>query len=326
MLNIIFVSGVINESHLVYVASYIEKIKVQYNLNFKIYYEYNFRFLSDQKIDTSIVEKWLGQVTYIKHGSCVRTGFRCRIIHLFIGSVGIKPIIQMRLRNLFSKITNVVIDEGIGSVSDINTMKNVYVRERNLSQLQAYLYAFIYLYVKRGFLAKNIWRLFNGITPNEKLMHFIKKKCEPLKVENSSYVLLLTQPWVKLGVLTEREYHDYVLDLIKHVTDANLKLVVKPHPSEDIFLYESLKLNLIRCKTPIELCFDHVYCKSVIGFNSTSLILLNAIYNVPTYRLRYGKLEDIVTFSPQQESLFNKYSSNPMSFVEISKILNASEQ
>lgn len=326
MVDVIYISGVLNESHLVYVASFIDQIKNEGNFNFEIYYENNSRFLSKAKINSSIIEKWLGKVTYVKPGKSIRVGYRKEIFHLFIGSVGIKPVLLMRKNNITCKISNIVIDEGIGSVSDIHTMHKVYMRERKINSFRAYLYAFLYIYLKRGILAKQIWRLFDGLKPNQKIMDFIKAKSVPLKYENNSYLLLLTQPWVKLGVLTEHEYKDYITNIICEANALELKLIVKPHPSENFQLYQELGLNVIDTLTPVELCFDCDNCLAVIGFNSTSLILLNAIYNTPAFRLSFEKLDRVVSCSPLQECLFNKYASQRMSVIDIFNKLSISER
>ncbi|MEQ4451541.1 polysialyltransferase family glycosyltransferase [Kosakonia sp. YIM B13605] len=325
MIDVIYISGVLNESHLVYVASFINKIKNEGNFNFAIYYENNSRFLSSAKIHTSIIEKWLGKVNYVKPGKSIRAGYRKEILHLFIGSVGIKPVLLMRKSNITCKISNIVIDEGIGSASDIHTMQKVYMRERKINSFKAYLYAFIYFYLKRGVLAKQTWRLFDGLKPNQQIMDFIKAKSVPIKYDNTSYMLLLTQPWVKLGILTEDEYKDYISNIISEANALKLKLIVKPHPSEDFQLYENLGLNVIDTLTPVELCFDFDNCFAVIGFNSTSLILLNAIYNTPAFRLSFEKIDSVVSCSRLQESLFNKYTSQRMSIIDIFNELSISE-
>ncbi|QOV62488.1 polysialyltransferase family glycosyltransferase [Kosakonia pseudosacchari] len=325
MIDVIYISGVLNESHLVYVASFIHKIKNESNFNFEIYYENNLRFLTNTKINTNIIEKWLGKVTYVKPGKGVRAGYRKEILHLFIGSVGIKPALSMRKKNITCKISNIVIDEGIGSVSDIHTMQKVYMRERKINHFKAYLHALVYLYLKRGILAKQIWRLFDGLKPNQQIIEFIKAKSVPLRYENTSYLLLLTQPWVKLGVITEDEYIDYLRNIISEANTLELKLIVKPHPSEDFQLYENLGLKVIDTLTPVELCFDFANCVAVIGFNSTSLILLNAIYNTPAFRLSFEKLDRVVRCSHLQECLFKKYASQPMTLIDIFNELSQSE-
>ncbi|HCM9256292.1 hypothetical protein JW319_09510 [Enterobacter cloacae subsp. cloacae] len=322
MAHLIVISGVLNESHLVYVSSYIHKLKLEHDEDFKLCYENNKRFLSNKKIDPTLIAKWLGKVELFEEGEIVRAGPYKKIIHIFIGSVGIKPAILMRLHNITSSISNVVIDEGIGSVNDIDAMAKVYMRERSHNLIKAYLYALIYTFVKRGFLAKNIWKLFYDQKPNKDIIDFIKDHCEPKEISTTSgYLLLLTQPWVKLGVLNKQEYEDYLKLLIRDLDGLGIKLVIKAHPSEDLYFYKNIGVEIFDTLTPVELCFDSRNCRAVLGFNSTSLILLNMIYQVPTFRLSFDKLDTKVSCSDLQESLFDKYSSPRMSLTEILNVL-----
>ncbi|BBV82414.1 MULTISPECIES: polysialyltransferase family glycosyltransferase [Enterobacter cloacae complex] len=321
MTNLIFISGVLNESHLVYVSSYIHKLKTEHAADFKLCYENNKRFLSSSKIDPAVIEKWLGKVEFVEQGEIVRAGSYKKIVHIFIGSVGIKPAILMRLRNFTSSISNVVIDEGIGSVNGVDAMAKVYMRERSPNLMKAYLYACIYKFVKRGFLANEIWKLFYGQEPNKHIINFIKDHCEPKEMATSEYFLLLTQPWVKLGVLNNKEYEGFLTQLINVLNALGAKLIVKAHPSEDLHFYKNMGVKVFDTLTPVELCFDERNCRAVLGFNSTSLILLNIIYRVPTFRLRFDKLDTKVSCSAMQESLFEKYSSPRMSLTEILNVL-----
>ncbi|MFP2200565.1 polysialyltransferase family glycosyltransferase [Enterobacter ludwigii] len=321
MADLIFISGVLNESHLVYVSSYIHKLKTEHAEHFKLCYENNKRFLSSSKIDPAVIEKWLGKVEFVEQGEIVRAGSYKKIIHIFIGSVGIKPAILMRLHNITSSISNVVIDEGIGSVNSVDAMAKVYMRERSPNLIKAYLYAFIYTFVKRGFLANKIWKLFYGQEPNKDIIDFIKDHCEPKEMATNGYFLLLTQPWVKLGVLNNKEYEDFLKQQINFLNALGAKVIVKAHPSEDLHFYKNIGVKLVDTLTPVELCFDYRNCRAVLGFNSTSLILLNIIYQVPTFRLKFDKLDTKVSCSALQESLFDKYSSPRMSLAEIINVL-----
>ncbi|MCV2533351.1 alpha-2,8-polysialyltransferase family protein [Enterobacter wuhouensis] len=321
MADLIFISGVLNESHLVYVSSYIHKLKTEHAVDFKLCYENNKRFLSSSKIDPAVIEKWLGKVEFVEQGEIVRADSHKKIIHIFIGSVGIKPAILMRLHNFTSSISNVVIDEGIGSVNGVDAMAKVYMRERSPNVMKAYLYACIYKFVKRGFLANKIWKLFYSQEPNKHIIDFIKDHCEPKEMATSGYFLLLTQPWVKLGVLNKKEYEDFLTQLMNVLNALGAELIVKAHPSEDLQFYKNMGVKVFDTLTPVELCFDYRNCRAVLGFNSTSLILLNIIYQVPTFRLRFDKLDTKVSCSAMQESLFEKYSSPRMSLTEILNVL-----
>lgn len=321
MASLIVISGVLNESHLVYVSSYIRKLKMAQDEEFKLCYENNKRFLSNKKIDPTVIEKWLGKVEFFEQGEVVRAGPYKKIIHIFIGSVGIKPAILMRLHNITSSISNIVIDEGIGSVNGVDAMAKVYMREQSPNLIKAYLYALIYTFVKRGILAKKIWKLFYDQKPNKDIILFIKEHCEPKEIAKSGYFLLLTQPWVKLGVLDKKEYESFLKQLISDLNNLDIKLIVKAHPSEDLYFYKNIGVEVFDTLTPIELCFDFENCRAVLGFNSTSLILLNVIYQVPTFRLRFDELDTKVSCSALQELLFDKYSSPRMSLTEILNIL-----
>lgn len=324
MINIIYISGVLNESHLVYVASYIDKLKAKkiYDENTAVYFESNARFLSNKKIDSSIVKHWLGDVVFYDKKTFAISLRRQTIFHLFIGSVGLKPAFLMRLTNPFSKIKNIIIDEGIGSESDVLTMKSVYSREGKMSDVRALVHALTYLYLKRGILADDIWKLFEKGKPNRHIMSFIKAnrlKCAEVDVK---YILLLTQPWVKLGVLTEKEYDDYLCDLVNTVAASNIVLIVKPHPGEDFQYYKDHNIQILDSLHPIELCISFSNCAAVIGFSSTSLILLNSIYDILSFRLKYDKLDELIRLSKTQEELFESHSSKKMDIKDICEFVN----
>lgn len=324
MVDILYVSGVLNESHLVYVASYIDKLKARqmYNENTCVYFESNARFLSNKKIDSRIVRHWLGDVIFYNKKKRIVNFRRQTVFHLFIGSVGLKPAFLMRLTNPLSKIKNVIVDEGIGSESDIMAMKSVYSREGKMSGIRALVHALTYIYIKRWFLANEIWKLFEKGKPNLHIVNFIKaNRLKNFEVEDK-YILLITQPWVKLGVLTEKEYDDYLYELIKAVSSRDIKLIVKPHPAEDFQYYKDHNIQILDSLHPIELCISLKNCVAVIGFSSTSLILLNSIYGVSSFRLKYDKLDSLIKLSKAQEKLFESYTSEKLSIRDICEFVN----
>lgn len=324
MNEITYVSGALNESHLIYIASFINSINANSDnkSELTIYFEQNHRFLTKDILSEEIIYKWLGDVICCKKNNIPKSMKFQKITHIHIASVGIKPMLLMRIMNPFSQISNVIVDEGIGSESDFLSISKTYQRERHITILKAHWLAVNYLFIKRRLLCNSIWKLFTNNQPNKYIANFIKSRNIPLKM-GGGYVLLLTQPWVKLGVLGAEQYNEYIQDVINICREYDISIILKPHPSEDVDAYKHFSLPIMKSIHPIEINVDPGACKAVIGFNSTALILLNAIYDMPSYRLKHEKLDSVLKISPMQEALFSKFTSKKMCISEICKSIKS---
>jgi hypothetical protein len=102
-------------------------------------------------------------------------------------------------------------------------------------------------------------------------------------VQMSDDVILLTQPWVDLGLLGKDEYRRYVGTIAELATAEGLRLVIRPHPGESIRGFDGIPL--LNNQAPAELQPEIRGARLVIGETTTALLNLAAIFGVQGARL-----------------------------------------
>lgn len=108
-----------------------------------------------------------------------------------------------------------------------------------------------------------------------KLSKFINKK---------NFVLITTQPFVECNYIKMSDYKIILDNLIKIFDDANLMVIIKPHPREDLKKYQEISKNgknhyVCRKDFLLEEIL-HLRPQNIYGFTSTSLITSKIFYEI----------------------------------------------
>ncbi len=309
---VIYISGVCSITHLLYVSSYIFYSYKNKNDYVILVEKYN-GFLNRKDIPDEETEKWLGKAYFVSKKLDIKEFYRIpgvskksEVEHIYIGSVGIKPFIVTKFKLFRHDIKNTVIDEGLsfgsGFISKISSLR----RERSINLVHALMVSFIEVTFKRKLLVDKKWQLYSNYKINPVMAEFIKAKNVPFKY-GDEYILFLSQPWVELGVMKESKYLELLRNIKMTLESHCLKLLIKPHPSELLNRYTDNCYDIYKDDSPIELSFDSINCIGLVGFNSTGLINISALYSVPIFRLHTEEMSSL-NLSLKQEHILNEFS------------------
>lgn len=116
--------------------------------------------------------------------------------------------------------------------------------------------------------------------------------------------LLCSQPYVELGLMGEKEYHQQLINLKSKLEQKGLSLIVKKHPVETKINYENLGIPEIIFTGTIEEFIANNPVDCIISQSSTSSLLVSSILNVDSYIFSYS---DISGFGGILKNLFVKY-------------------
>ncbi|NHN54589.1 hypothetical protein G9U51_02190 [Calidifontibacter sp. DB0510] len=214
------------------------------------------------------------------------------LTYLSVGAPGIKPWIALHRKEIRRRVRVVVTDEGLGTYGDWRTRRAALARE-GAGEPQRTV---------RAAAVASASRLLTG----ERFALYVKEQQWAVREEiarefhrhtadvdrtPSGDLVLLTQPWVRLGVITEPDYRAHIDAVAAHARREGMRLVVRPHPTEDTTMYAGLPL--VTSPLPAELDPRVVTAAQVAGSTSTALLNLAAIFDRPATRLVIPGLEHL---------------------------------
>lgn len=120
-------------------------------------------------------------------------------------------------------------------------------------------------------------------------------------------ILYCSQPWVELGNISEEDHIDNILKLKSSVESKGYSFVIKKHPAETIVNYEKYGINILDDGRMLEEIFYSTPFKAIVSKNSTSSLLLPALYKVDSYLLSLSETKGL---GPYAERLFSYYCNN----------------
>lgn len=235
-----------------------------------------------------------------------------KIIDLvFIKDIGYKATINSMLDCNFNKV--IVVDEGVSSYTSYSHMKRAVEREKGV-KLNHYKYffkkiisSFLCFFFRNSFEKKRMFISGLEINPLYKkglLKYFSNMNSEEEVLNLNNVVLYCSQPYVELGIYELNDYLSNLKKLKNNIEKKGLKLLIKPHPVEKEIDYKAMGFNLLDYNGMIE---EYVYINrvgSVISNNSTSSLLLPAIYGVESFIFNW---DDIDSLGGDAEKLFKRY-------------------
>jgi hypothetical protein len=217
----------------------------------------------------------------------------------------------------------VLIDEGIGSFNSDKLLREEADKMVSLRVFQLALWRLFQL----------LWRslpLFGGTRVS--LFSFRNGKPEVNEIVAQSYreafraghlqrdevtslapntILILTQPFVEMGVCTESELLDQLKPWVEHAKLLGAHPLLKPHPAESSLKYKSLQAECVKYSGPVEelLATEGDSLREVWGFNSTSLITARALFGIHGKRIPTPwRQASVQIFQGQALALFSFYT------------------
>ena len=195
----------------------------------------------------------------------------------------------------------VLIDEGVGTYNVLRSVKDEF--EKKYGGGAALMYSFFRFFNNRFYL-------FGGYK------YQLFEKCGDKLIKNvnmgNGVVILVSQPFVEMGLCSVMEYKEVVLNVMKVAKHKGLNIIVKPHPAENSELYLGLGLLVMSYQGAVEGIFSRYEGEidEVWGFFSTALITANAIFNIPATRI-VSKMDRYFLTEEDSDAvkLFKKYTS-----------------
>lgn len=229
------------------------------------------------------------------------------LVYVAVGAPGIRPWVQLRRRAGLARITVVVTDEGIGSYGTWRTRHDAWLRQGVREpwctvRTSAVRLADRVLTTERFAMydAARDWALDPVIAAE------FRSRTSEDDGEGADRVVLLTQPWVEMGALGQPAYLAHVAEVRDRVAAMGLRLVVRPHPSENPSRYDGFET--LAGDLPAELDGRVVGSAAVVGGSSTALLNLAALHELRAWRLLVPGLEHLEDqLGADQRGLLRRY-------------------
>lgn len=303
----VLVTGVANPTHLLYIASYLRRLLASGG-------PVEVLTPPGGRVDLEAPEN---RALLPSHPALeVRVGaeWSCPddadLTYVSVGAPGLKPYAALRHAHPRRRIPVVVTDEGLGTYGTWRTRRAAWARE-GVPEPWRTARALAVAAGARA-LTSQRWALYarEGVAWKvvEEAAEEFRRRV-PVRVPrgvHSRRVVLLSQPWVELGVLPEREYLDHVERLAAQVGRAGREFVVRAHPREPSGRYSAV--GEVGREVPAELDPQVVHASAVLGGPSTALLNLAAVHGVPTVRIGVPGRPDLDdTVSPAQAALLEQF-------------------
>lgn len=232
---------------------------------------------------------------------------------VFISNVALRVFFKY-----YNKIQNVIlIDEGLSTYSGFKNAKNANKREknRNISFLTYFFKKALQFFIEEIFYKKSTINFLafskkNGLMKEEyrESLHQLFSFMYSKDLESDKYrdiIIFCTQPFVDLGVMTEKDFSLYLLKIQDQVYQKGYSLLIKKHPVEKKFDYEKYGFNVLDYDGIFE---EYVFIHSIRGMisaMSTSSVLVPALYGINSFVTDYAMVNEL---SKVVEIIFKNYT------------------
>ncbi|MEO1056161.1 MAG: hypothetical protein AAFY28_04525 [Actinomycetota bacterium] len=231
--------------------------------------------------------------------------------YVSIGTPGIKPWLRLRRAYPRDRFRTVTIDEGLGSFATWRQRRRAILREGG-SEPAATVRA-----ISRDIAARRMpaeqWRLFihnaDGWSISDAIAAEYRR--EGPRTTATRDVVYLSQPWVELGSVPEEPYVAHITAVAEQVRSLGWRFRVRPHPTEQHDRYAPF--DLIASRGPAELDPDVLAATALVGESTTALLNLSAIHGMPAVQIR-GPVPQFTQewLSDAQRSLFRQFLGGPV--------------
>lgn len=305
----VVVTGASSETHLVYVASYLRHLLTD-GQPITVAYPGRGQVDVTRPDLRALLPDEPGLQVEVINGEGWTAPADQELTYVSIGVPGLKPWAQLRRANRGRAMHVVVTDEGLGSYGTWRTRREAWLREGVREPWRSVRTTAVtagarWLTTRRWPMYQQVgeqWRVVGPVA--EEFRRHLPLRSDALVARRR--VVLLSQPWIELGVVSEAVYLDHVERLAGEVDRAGSELLVRPHPSERPGRYRHV--GELPSAGPAELDPTVAYAGGLIGGPSTAMLNLAAVHGVPAVRVGVPGRPDLDTnLSSQQTSLLDQF-------------------
>ena len=233
-----------------------------------------------------------------------------RLVYVAVGAPGIKPLLRLRAANPGRRLHVVVVDEGLGSYGDWRSRRDAWQREGG-GRVWPTVRAWAVLSA-RVRLTDERWALYTSVagrwTVDERVAAEMRAGVNA--VPTVPHAVLLTQPWVELGILSPDALQAFVDQIRTACAAAGLPLQIRRHPSETGPALQGV--DILTGRGPAELDPRVVGAAVVLGTASTALLNIAALHGTPALRLSLpGVAEVDARLNADQRGLLDTFLPRP---------------
>lgn len=316
----VVVTGASSATHLLYVASWLRHLLGRTTGEVAVFHP------PARQVDLARHRDLLPEHPRLRVGSDP-AGWVCptghELTYVAVGAPGLKPWARLRRANPRVRLRVVVTDEGLGTYGGWRTRRAAWAREGVTEPWRTVRTTAVVGGAR--LLTTTRWALYEQHQGRWQVHEEVAAELRrhvPARSSGSDEVVLLTQPWVELGLVDEAAQRAQVQALAAQVEGAGGRLVVRPHPAEQPARYAGHPV--LAGPRPVELDPRVVGARAVVGATSTALLNLAAVHGVPAVRVPVpGRPELDTDLSPRQASLLETFVGSPVPLDEVGDRLRA---
>lgn len=308
----VFVSGIRNRAHVVYVASWLRTQLTTRTGPITVVDWGGGGFLSSGPVTPADLDGLLPRdprLTRISPRGSGRTHARAGedLAYVAVGAPGIKPWLRLRAAHPLRRLPVVVTDEGVGSYGSWQARRDAWVREGGHEPWPTM--RAVAVFGARRLLTTRRWSLYEERSGRWRLNETVAAEFRRGQSDEGAReprAVFLTQPWVELGVLTDAAYRAHLRAVAATCEAAGFTFAIRPHPGETGDRYS--EWEVLTGATPAELDPRITRASAVLGASSTALLNLAAIFRMRAYRVGGKELAVLdEQLSHRQRELFDTF-------------------
>ncbi|GAB3578521.1 polysialyltransferase family glycosyltransferase [Calidifontibacter terrae] len=302
----VLITGVRSRTHLIHLAAFLRKALTEES-QIDVDYVGGGRFLGNAAVSEQDVRDAFPddpRLTVVMRDA-VPADVPADLTYLSVGAPGLKPWLRLKRAQPRGSVRVVVTDEGLGTYGGLATRRAAW-RRQGVREPWRTARA---VAVEAGSrtLTGQRWAMYDKAREwalNEQIADEFRRGVSV--GPRSNEVVMLTQPWVQLGLLTAGAYRAHLDEVADVVAAQGNTLVVRPHPAEPPGAYAGM--TVIEGGLLAERDARVVNAAGVVGGTSTALLNLRTLYGVPASRLTVAGLEHLDTeLGADQRALLATY-------------------
>lgn len=302
----LLVTGARSTAHLVHIGSYLDHLLDRGEAVEAVYPAAYQPDLHDPAVRRLLPERAGLSMRTVPPGEPWRLPAAPRLTYLCVGAPGLKAWARLRRAHPRAALDVVVVDEGLGSYGGWRTRHAAWRRE-GVPEPWCTVRATAVAGGAR-LLTGRRWAMYerdpDGWRVVPEVADAFRSRAGALG-ERSGEVVLLTQPWVTMGLLPAGAMAAQADRLAEQVARTGRDLVVRPHPNDD---EEYRGHRLLDRPGPAELDPRVVGAAAVLGGPSTALLNLAAVHGVPAVRVGVPQRPDLEAgLGAAQRELLEQY-------------------
>jgi hypothetical protein len=319
----VYLSGVASRTHLLYAGSYLRHL-LEVRQDRLLVHDLGLRpFLGEHHVTDDDLAALLPQDPRITLETGPDGEPAEERIYVAVGAPGIKPLLRLRAAHPLRALRVVVVDEGLGSYGDWHSRRDAWRREGHAAWWATT--RAVTVTTARRVLTDERWAMYREEAGrwalDERAATELRRPTGP-PPSRPPYAVLLSQPFVQLGLMSADEAAGFQRGLSAAVTAAGLDLLVRPHPAEAALRVEGVEP--VSSSTPAEI--DPVVrgATAVLGTATTGLLNVAALGLAPAIRLDVpGVRASEAALSATQRSLLSAFLPPAVPVTRVTEALAA---